>query len=193
MQYILNETEYKAYLQMQETANLKTIANMALEAEVENLKKRREADREEILANRERRKELHERLEATQNLLKNSREHIALCNKKLAEQAQLLLAQEAELASFSSKMKEVMRDCEGTAKTLAEARTEAKHLQELADERLVSMHNLSNEVRRLRAEHVCIAKNPKTGTVKVISVVKADTYLKFGWTVSEPYLVDRPA
>ena len=193
MQYLLNENEYKAYLQMQEAINLKTIANMALEEEVKNLEKRREADREEILVNRERRKDLRERLEASQKLLKDSREHVALCNKKITEQAQLLLAQEAELARISGQNVEMRRDAEGSAKALAEARAEAKHLQELADERLVSMRNLSDEVRRLKSEHVCIAKNPKTGTVEVISVVKADTYLELGWTVSEEYLVARPA
>ncbi len=85
-----------------------------------------------------------------------------------------------------AQLKEIMRDIDGTSRVL-------KETQEISASRLTSMNNLMQEVRRLRAEHVCIAQNPKTGTVKVISVVKADTYRQFGWTVSEEYLVDRPA
>lgn len=186
MQYILNENEYQAYLTLQvEVAALRE-NNNTLSEQVMSLEKRRTADREEILANRERRKELRERLEITQKLLKEARETIALDSKKIMEKSNIILAQEAELASLSSKMKEVMRDCEGSAKALDDARTEAKRLQELADERL-------NEIRFLKAERCCIVKNSQTGATKVISADKADAYCQSGWMVIEKFLVDRPA
>lgn len=69
-----------------------------------------------------------------------------------------------------------------------------KEAQKINASRLKLVTQLMREkARHFRAEHVCIAQNPKTGTVKVVSVVKADTYRRFGWTVSEEFLVDRPA
>lgn len=113
----------------------------------------------------------------------------------------------AENNTYCKQIAEMKRDCAGTSKALAEARDEARaeetlrkdvqeelqHCREISDARLTSMHNLSKEVRRLKSEQVCIAKNPISGTTKVVSVVKADVYLKYGWTVSEPCLVERPA
>lgn len=165
MQYILNETEYQAFISLKEE-NAKLSHKLAVSA------KTREMDRVQI-----------DELKRSYDIL----------SAKLAKQTQLLLAQEAELAHISGQNVEMRRDAEGSAKALADARAKAERLQELADERLVSMRNLSNEVRRLRAEHVCVAQNPRTGTVKVISVDKADTFRQFGWTVSEEFLVDRPA
>ena len=109
-----------------------------------------------------------------------------LDQKALANQAHELLVKEAELANLSSKLREAKRDCEGTSACLAET-------EKISAVRLATMSHLRAEVRRLKNEHVCVAQNPKTGTVKVVSVVKADDYRKFGWAVSEEYLVDRPA
>ena len=109
-----------------------------------------------------------------------------LDQKALAAKAHELLVKEAELASLSAKAREMERDIEGTSKVLAET-------QNISATRLALVNNLLKLVRHLKAEKVCIAHNPKTGTVKVVSVAKADTYRKFGWTVSEEYLVDRPA
>ena len=128
------------------------------------------------------------------------KEACKLDNKKLAEQAHELLVKEAEIADLSSKVnsltkenqtylsqiEEMKRDCKGTSRALREA-------QRVSATRLDFMNRLTQEVRHLRAEHVCIAQNPNTKTVRIISVVKADTYRKFGWTVSEEFLVDRPA
>lgn len=113
----------------------------------------------------------------------NSRKHL---QRELADDAHEILVLNAELAELSSKLREYKRDCEVTARVLAET-------EKISAERLVKTSALMREVRRLKAEHVCIATNPQNGHVKVISVVKADTYREFGWTVSEEYLVDRPA
>lgn len=115
--------------------------------------------------------------------LKKSREHL---QKELAVKAHEILIKEAELADLSSKLQEAKRNCMDISRTL-------EAVQKISARRLESMNNLMREIRRLRAEHVCIATNPQTGTVKVVSVEKADTYRKFGWIVSEEYLVDRPA
>lgn len=110
-----------------------------------------------------------------------------LDNKALARKSQELLVKEAELANFSSKLREAQRDMAGTSSRL-------KTAEMLSKSRLESMNNLIREVRRLKSEKVCIATNPRTGTVKVVSVVKADTYRKFGWIVTdEEFIVDRPA
>lgn len=121
-----------------------------------------------------------------------------LASKKQAHE--FLTLKEAEISDLSSKVrsltkenqtylaqiKEMKRDCEGTSRALREA-------QRVSATRLDFMNRLTQEVRHLKAEHVCVVQNPKTGTVKVVSVVKADTYRRFGWTVSEEFLVDRPA
>ena len=179
MQYILNETEFQAFKALKEE-------NAKLSHKLAVTRKTREMDRHQI-----------EELGRARDF----------DNKKLAEQAHELLVKEAELAEFSSavrklneqllatqkawekqekQIRELKRDCEGTSARLAATET-------ISAIRLDTMNTLMQDVRRLKNEHVCIAQNPKTGTVKVISVVKADTYRKFGWTVSEKYLVDRPA
>lgn len=68
-----------------------------------------------------------------------------------------------------------------------------KEAQKFNASRLKLVNQLMQKVRHLRAEHVCIAQNPKTGITRVISAIVADPYRKFGWTVSEEFLVDRPA
>ena len=68
-----------------------------------------------------------------------------------------------------------------------------KEAQKFNASRLKLVNQLMQKVRHLRAEHVCIAQNPKTGITRVISAIVADSYRKFGWTVSEEFLVDRPA
>lgn len=218
MQYILNETEYQAYLQMKETANLKTIANMALEEEVKNLEKRREADRNEILANRERRKELRERLETTQAALKNSREHVALCNKKLAEQAHELLVKEAELAELSGKLREVKRDMEGSKnerlQLLSEKydllaqrdqlkrelaafqglQAELEHAVKISEMRLDLIKSLQHTVQTLKSTPVQVVRNPRTDTTKVVTIDVVHNYLQHGWVpLTGELLVGRPA
>ena len=186
MQYILTETEYQEILaskkQAHEFLTFKE-QNSDLSHKLEGL----------VAQGKQSIKERDQRIAD----LKRARD---LDNKKLAEQAHELLVKEAEIADLSSKVRsltkenqtylsqieEMKRDCEGTSRVL-------KKTQEISATRLNLMNKLIQEVRHLRAEHVCVAQNPKTGTVKVISVVKADTYRKFGWTVSEEFLVDRPA
>lgn len=190
MQYILNETEYKELVALKDQ---NSYLSNELEAACLALEENRKKDKEVMNLYKLSIKERDERITAL-------KEACNLHNKKLAEQAHELLVKEAELADLSSKVRSLMkekqtycnqiaemkRDCEGTSRVL-------KETQEISASRLTSMNNLMQEVRRLRAEHVCIAQNPKTGTVKVISVVKADTYRQFGWTVSDEYIVDRPA
>ncbi len=120
-------------------------------------------------------------------------ETIANLRKRIAEFEGTLAAREctihhleAGILNRDNQIAEMKRDITGTSKVLAET-------QKISAMRLESMNNLMREVRRLRAEHVCIATNPQNGHVKVISVVKADTYRQFGWIVSEEHLVDRPA
>ena len=48
------------------------------------------------------------------------------------------------------------------------------------------------EVRRLMNEKVCIATNVQTNVVKIVPAIKADTYRKLGWIVSdEEFIIDR--
>lgn len=207
MQYILNETEFQAFQNLKEK-NAKLISDLAFanavcekdRVQINNLNGLVAQGKQSI-------KERDQRIVD----LKHARD---LDNKKLAEQAHELLVKEAELADLSSKnrsmtndiewyqrelgrlqkdlgikdeaLREAKRDCEGTSARLAET-------EKISAARLDTMNYLQAENRRLRAEHVCVAQNPKTGTVRVVSVVKADTYRKFGWIVSEEYLVDRPA
>lgn len=178
MQYILSETEYQAFLALKEE-NAKLSHKLAVANEV------REKDRDQInnlyglvAQGKQSIKERDQRIAD----LKHARD---LDNKALAEKAHEILVLNAELANFSSKWREAERDMEGTSRRL-------KAAEMLSKSRLQSMNNLMKKVRRLKSEHVCVAQNRKTGTVKVISVVKADTYRKFGWAVSEEYLVDRP-
>lgn len=186
MQYILTETEYQEILTLKKQAH-------------------------EFLTLKEQNSDLSHKLEGLvaqgKQSIKERDQRIAdlkhvcdLRNKKLAEQAHELLVKEAEIADLSSKVRsltkenqtylaqieEMKRDCEGTSRVLREA-------QRVSAARLNSMNELIQKVRSLRAEHVCIAQNPNTGTTRVVSVIVADTYRKFGWTVSEEFLVHRPA
>lgn len=68
-----------------------------------------------------------------------------------------------------------------------------KEAQKFNASRLKLVNQLMKKVRHLRIKHVCIAQNPKTGITREISAIVADTYRKFGWTVSEEFLVNRPA
>ena len=158
MQYILNETEFQAYLALKEE-NAKLSHKLAVASKVS------EEDRAQI-------KNLSGLVEQGKQSIK---ERDARLNDLVAENQ-----------TYCNQIAEMKRDCIGTSKVLAET-------QKISAMRLELMDNLIQEVRRLKAEKVCVAQNPKTGTVKVISVVKADTFRKFGWTVSEEYLVDRPA
>lgn len=52
--------------------------------------------------------------------------------------------------------------------------------------------DLISEVQRLMDEKVCFATNVQTNVVKVVPVIKADTYRKLGWIVSgEEFSIDR--
>lgn len=93
----------------------------------------------------------------------------------LKEQAHELLCKEVELADLETKFRVL------------------KETQKIGASRLKLINQLMKKVRNLRAEYVCIAQNPKTGITREISAIVADTYRKFGWTVSEEFLVDRPA
>lgn len=117
-------------------------------------------------------KERDERIAA----LKESRQ---LDQKALADKAHEILCKDAELAALSSELRKTKQHCEDTEKISAV--------------RLDALRRVQALYHGLKREHVCIATNPQTGTVKVVSVAKADTYRKFGWIVSEEYLVDRPA
>lgn len=193
MQYILNETEYQAFVALKEE-NAKLSHKLAVASKTREMDRLQINNLEGLVA--QGKQSIKERDQRIADL-KHVRD---LDNKKLAEQAHELLCKDAELANFSSQVRslveenqtycnqiaEMKRDCADTSKVLAAT-------QKISAERLALVNNLLELVRRLKAEHVCIAQNPKTGTVKVVSVVKADTYRKFGWTVSEEYLVDRPA
>ena len=66
-----------------------------------------------------------------------------------------------------------------------------KEAQKINASRLKLVTQLMREkARHFRVERVCIAQNPKTGITRVISAIVADPYRKFGWTVSEEFLVD---
>lgn len=90
-----------------------------------------------------------------------------------------------ELAELSSKLRESQRDMAGTCSALAEAKI-------LSDSRLRSINYLRAEVHRLRNEKVCFATNVRTNVVKIVPAIKADTYRKLGWIVSdEEFIIDR--
>lgn len=117
---------------------------------------------------------------------KQAHEFLTLKEKEIADLSSKVHSLTKENQTYLSQIEEMKRDCEGTSRALREA-------QRVSAIRFDSMNKLIQEVRHLKAEHVCVVQNPKTGTVKVVSVVKADTYRRFGWTVSEEFLVDRPA
>lgn len=221
MQYILNETEYWSMKDLMATVESLTDANDELTQKLE-ISEKVNADYLKDLQSMSHRLEVSESVhkkdllqinnlsglvEQGKQSIKERDQRIAalkeaynLHNKKLAEQAHELLVKEAELADLASKVRSLMkekqtycnqiaemkRDCEGTSRVL-------KETQEISASRLTSMNNLMQEVRRLRAERVCVAQNPRTGTVRVISASRADIYRQHGWTVSDEYIVDRPA
>lgn len=91
-----------------------------------------------------------------------------------------------ELAKLSLKLKEAQRDMAGTCSALAKAKI-------LNDSRLRTINRLQAEVHRLMNEKVCIATNVQTNVVKIVPAIKADTYRKLGWIVSdEEFIIDRP-
>lgn len=91
-----------------------------------------------------------------------------------------------ELANLSLKLKEAQRDMAGTCSALAKAKI-------LNDSRLRTINRLQAEVHRLMNEKVCIATNVQTNVVKIVPAIKADTYRKLGWIVSdEEFIIDRP-
>lgn len=60
--------------------------------------------------------------------------------------------------------------------------------QRIADLKLFN----AAEVRRLMDEKVCIATNIQTNVVKIVPAIKADTYRKLGWIVSnKEFIIDR--
>ena len=100
--------------------------------------------------------------------------------------ADLKAFNEAELANLSLKLKEARQDMADACSTLAKANT-------LNDSRLIRIKRLQAEVRRLMNEKVCIATNIQTNVVKIVPAIKADTYRKLDWIVSdEEFIIDRP-
>lgn len=194
MQYILNETEYQEFLALKKQ-------NSALSHQLEVADSVVEKGRLQI-------NKLEGLVAQGKQSIKERDQRIAdlrhvcdLGNKKLLEQAHELLVKGAEIADLSSKVRsltkenqtylakieEMKRDHEVKSRVLEEA-------QKISASRLKLENQLMQEkVRHLRDEHVCIAQNPDTGTVRVISAIVADTYRKFGWTVSEEFLINRPA
>ena len=178
MQYILTETEYQEIL-----ASKKQVHEfLTLKEQNSALSRKLEVADSIIRANRLQINKLEGLVAQGKQSIKERDQRIAdlrhvcdLNNKKLLEQAHELLVKEAEIADLETK-----------SRVLEET-------QKISDSRLKLMNQLKQKVRHLRAEHVCIAQNPKTGTTRVISAIVADTYRKFGWTVSEEFLVDRPA
>lgn len=165
MQYILNETEYQAFQNLKEE-------NAKLLFKIEGLHNTISimSDASEIKT---------AQINDLESLVRQGKESIKERDARLNDLV-------AENQTYCNQIAEMKRDCEGTSQVL-------KKTQEISAERLALVNNLLKLVRHLKAEKVCVAQNPKTGTVKVISVVKADVYRHFGWTVSEEYLVDRPA
>lgn len=167
MQYILNETEYQEFLALKKQ-------NSALSHQLEVADSVVKEGRLQI-------NKLEGLVAQGKQSIKERDQRIAdlrhvcdLGNKKLLEQAHELLCKEAELADLETKFRVL------------------EETQKIGASRLKLVNQLMQKVRHLRAEHVCIAQNPKTGITRVISAIVADTYRKFGWTVSEEFLVDRP-
>ena len=61
------------------------------------------------------------------------------------------------------------------------------------DQRIADLKSFNAaEVHRLMNEKVCIATNVQTNVVKIVLAIKADTYRKLGWIVSdEEFIIDR--
>lgn len=178
MQYILTETEYQEILASKKQAH----EFLTLKEQNSALSRKLEVADSIIRANRLQINKLDGLVAQGKQSIKERDQRIAdlrhvcdLSNKKLLEQAHELLVKEAEIADLETKFRVL------------------EETQKIGASRLKLVNQLMQKVRHLRAEHVCIAQNPKTGTTRVISAIVADTYRKFGWTVSEEFLVDRPA
>lgn len=174
MQYILTETEYQEILASKKQAH----EFLTLKEQNSALSRKLEVADSIIKANRLQINKLEGLVAQGKQSIKERDQRIAdlrhvcdLGNKKLLEQ----LCKEAELADLEIKFRVL------------------EETQKIGASRLKLVNQLMQKVRHLRAEHVCIAQNPKTGITRVISAIVADTYRKFGWTVSEEFLVDRPA
>lgn len=61
------------------------------------------------------------------------------------------------------------------------------------DQRIADLKSFNAaEMHRLMNEKVCIATNVQTNVVKIVPAIKADTYRKLGWIVSdEEFIIDR--
>lgn len=178
MKYILTETEYQEILASKKRAH----EFLTLKEQNSALSRKLEVADSIIRANRLQINKLEGLVAQGKQSIKERDQRIAdlrhvcdLGNKKLLEQAHELLCKEAELANLETKFRVL------------------EETQKIGASRLKLVNQLMQKVRHLRAEHVCIAQNPKTGITRVISAIVADTYRKFGWTVSEEFLVDRLA
>lgn len=172
MQYILNETEYQAFLNLKEE-NAKLSHKLAVASKAREMGILQINSLSALVAQSE--QAIKERDQCIVDL-----EHVRdLNNKKLAAQAHELLCKEAELANLSSQVQslvkenqtycnqiaEMKRDCEGSAKALADART-----------------------------NVYIVQHPVTDELRLVGdAALADSYHVKGWAVSGPHSIDSPA
>lgn len=179
MQVILNETEYAEYLTLKEQ-NSELSHKLAVANDV------REKDHEQINGLCEKLNAYRKTYDSMNKILCEKSHEILVLNAELANLSSQVRSLVEENQTYCNQIAEMKRDCEGTSKVLEETK-------KLSAKRLEVMNSLIRTVRNLKTEHVCIATNPQNGHVKVVSVGKADTYRKFGWLVSEEYLVDRPA
>lgn len=152
-----------------------------------------ETEYAEYLTLKEQNSELSHKLEVARSVSEEDRSQIKELTSLVEQGKQSIKERDARIEdlvtenqTYCDRIAEMLRDCLGTSKVLEET-------QKISAKRLETMNHLHAEVRRLKAEHVCIVTNPRTGTVRVASVTKADNYRQFRWLVSEEYLVDRPA
>lgn len=179
MQYILTESEYQDFLASKDKVQV-------LEHRLAVANEVREANRAQI-------KQLEGLVCQGKQSIKERDQRIAdlkhardLDYKALTDKSHELLVKEAELAELSSKLRESRQDMADACSALAKANT-------LNDSRLIRIKRLQAEVRRLMNEKVCIATNIQTNVVKIVPAIKADTYRKLGWIVSdEEFIIDRP-
>ena len=178
MQYILTESEYQDFLaskdKVQVLEHRLAVANEVREANLAQIKQLEGLVRQGKQSIKERDQRIAD--------LKHARD---LDYKALTDKSHELSVKEAELAELSSKLRESQRDMAVTCSALAEAKI-------LSDSRLRSINYLRAEVHRLRNEKVCFATNVRTNVVKIVPAIKADTYRKLGWIVSdEEFIIDR--
>ena len=178
MQYILTESEYQDFLackdKVQVLEHRLAVANEVREANLAQIKQLNGL----VYQGKQSIKERDQRIAD----LKHARD---LDYKALTDKSHELSVKEAELAELSSKLRESQRDMAGTCSVLAKAKA-------LSDIRLKAMTHLQAEVQRLIDEKVCFATNVRTNVVKIVPAIKADTYRKLGWIVSdEEFSIDR--